>query len=204
MGATAILLAAGQSTRMGCLKGMLPWHEKTLFEHQLIALEKSTLSEIIVVLGYEAERFLKIVNNYSVKAVYNKNYHIGKVSSILTGLNAVGDVSESILILAVDQPTETEIINNLVEIQTNSNCPIAVPVYDGKRGHPVVFSRSIINDLLAIKEETKGLRTIFQKYEKKVIEAPINNPLIRLNLNTIEDYQNAVKEHLSANLSFDQ
>lgn len=193
MGGSAILLAAGKSTRMGSLKGLLPWHGTTLFEHQLKALERASLDEIIVVLGFQAELFNRIAKNYPVKIVYNQHFLSGKCSSILCGLQAIEKVSLPILITAVDQPTNPEIINRLAESLQNSNAQIAVPVYKEKRGHPVLFSERMLSELLSITEETQGLRGIFQKYKHNVLEVPVNNSGILLNLNTYEDYEKIVR-----------
>lgn len=191
MKVAAILLAAGQSTRMGFHKGFLPWHGKTLFEHQLQVLEASKLSDIIVVTGFESEPFLKIAKDYTVTAVTNTNYLNGKCSSILAGLQIVSKETEAIVIVAVDQPTEASIIHQLIEALHTNNSLIAVPVYCEKRGHPVLFSTKIMKDLLSISEDTKGLRAVFQKYPNSVIEVPINHSLIKLNINTLKDYQKA-------------
>lgn len=193
MGGSAILLAAGKSTRMGSLKGLLPWHGTTLFEHQLKALERASLDEIIVVLGFQAELFNRIAKNYPIKIVYNQHFLSGKCSSILCGLQAIEKVSLPILITAVDQPTNPEIINRLAESLQNSNAQIAVPVYKEKRGHPVLFSERMLSELLSITEETQGLRGIFQKYKHNVLEVPVNNSGILLNLNTYEDYEKIVR-----------
>ncbi|WP_419394278.1 nucleotidyltransferase family protein [Cytobacillus praedii] len=192
MKVSAILLAAGQSNRMGVLKGLLPWQGKTLFEHQLHVLEASNLSQIIVVTGFESKRYLQLAANYSVTLATNTEYLKGKCSSILRGIDFVSIETEAILIAAVDQPTDTSIIHQLIEALQTSNCFIAVPVNGGKRGHPVLFSANIMKDLQSIREETKGLRYLFKKYYTNVIEVPINHSLINLNINTPSDYQNAL------------
>jgi molybdenum cofactor cytidylyltransferase len=190
MKAAAILLAAGQSTRMGFLKGLLPWQGKTLFEHQLQVLKASNLSQIVIVTGCESERFLKLAANYDVQTVLNPTYMNGKCSSILTGLRNINNDAEAVFIAAVDQPTDPLIIKKLIKTIQMTDSSIVVPVYGGKRGHPALFSTKIMSDLLSIQEETKGLRSLFQKH--KVIEIPINHSLIELNINTPSDYQNAL------------
>jgi molybdenum cofactor cytidylyltransferase len=194
MKATAILLAAGKSTRMGSPKGVLPWQGQTLFEHQLLTLEKSLIDEIIVVVGYQANLFLNLGKNHPIKTAYNKNFLSGKCSSILTGLQSVSNHPDAILFIAVDQPSNPHIIDTLIKALFKSDRRIAVPVYHGKRGHPVLFSASLIGDLLSIKEETMGLRSVFQKHKESIYEVPIDNAMIRLNLNTPQDYEAAVKK----------
>lgn len=186
---SAILLAAGQSTRMGGLKGLLPWGEKTLFEHQLLTLLHSPIDDIVVVVGYQAEQFIQIAKHYPVRIIQNKNCHLGKCSSIITGLHSIQKRSEMILISAIDQPTETEVIQQL--ILSLLDYPIAIPILQGKRGHPILFSTKVMNDLLTITEETKGLRNVIQKYQNQLVEVSVNTPHIHLNLNTPKDYLEA-------------
>ncbi|MFK9092774.1 NTP transferase domain-containing protein [Bacillus salipaludis] len=201
MGVTAILLAAGQSSRMGKLKGLLPWKGVTLFEHQLMTLEKSSVEEIIVVFGYQAEQFMKLAKYFPVRMKFNKKNPFGKCSSILSGLQAMKNPKNNILIAALDQPLDTDTINSLSETLEGSDHLIAVPVFLGKRGHPVLFSGSLHNDLLTINEETMGLRSIFQKYKDTVMEVSVNNPTILLNLNTPDDYQMALKQQIKEDRS---
>ncbi|WP_102275642.1 nucleotidyltransferase family protein [Cytobacillus massiliigabonensis] len=192
MKVAAILLAAGQSTRMGSTKGLLPWKGKSLFEHQLHELDASNLSQVIVVTGHKSEHFMQIAASYSVTAIMNTEYLNGKCSSILTGLQRVRKETEAVLVTAIDQPTDKSIIHQLISTLQQNNALITVPVFSGKRGHPILFSAKIMKDLLSISEETMGLRHLVQKYDTNVIEVPIHNELINLNINTPSDYQKAL------------
>ncbi|KAB2331528.1 nucleotidyltransferase family protein [Cytobacillus depressus] len=193
MKVSAIVLSAGQSTRMQPLphKGLIPWEGTTLFEHQLQVLLKCVISEIIVVVGYMADVFKQKSKAYPVKIVNNENYELGKCSSIIKGLQSIVHSTELILITAVDQPTDVNIVNRLIQSLQNSQSPIAIPIYKGKRGHPILFSANIINELLSIQEETLGLRKIIRKYEKQITEVVIESPLIKLNINSPGDYEQA-------------
>ncbi|CAM3728371.1 nucleotidyltransferase family protein [Cytobacillus oceanisediminis] len=196
MAGAAILLAGGQSTRMGKLKGLLPWHGRTLFEYQLQTLLESPFSDVIAVVGYRSEELEKIAKNYPVKVVKNNLFHTGKCSSIIAGLNTANDSSSNILITAVDQPSSAQTLSRLYNVQIKENSLITVPVFQGKRGHPVVFSSVLREELSAIKEETKGLRSVFQKHKSLVKEVPVDDSSIHLNLNTPEDYLHALKNWL--------
>ncbi|GLB61332.1 nucleotidyltransferase family protein [Cytobacillus sp. NCCP-133] len=194
MGGTAILLAGGLSARMGQQKGMLPWHGQTLFEHQIGTLLQSPFSNVIAVVGYRSERFEQIAKNYPVKVVRNDRFQSGKCTSIIAGLKAADMAAANILIAAVDQPASQLTLERLYTEQMGSNSLIAIPVYRGKHGHPIVFSRVLFDELLSIKEETKGLRSIFQKYRNDVKEVLVDDSGILLNLNTPEDYNRALKD----------
>ncbi|RBP96264.1 molybdenum cofactor cytidylyltransferase [Cytobacillus firmus] len=191
---TAIVLAAGRSSRMGTLKGLLPWQGTTLFEHQLQNLRESVFSDIVVVLGYKAEEFIPIANKYPIKIIMNEQFHEGKCSSIISGVKTAGKSAETILITTVDQPLQSLTINRLAETLVKSGCLIAVPSHQGKRGHPILFSAQLRNDLLSIKEERMGLRYVIQEHEKFLLEVPVENDQIHLNLNNQADYTNALKK----------
>ncbi|MCM3705136.1 MULTISPECIES: nucleotidyltransferase family protein [Cytobacillus] len=192
---TAILLAAGKSSRMGTLKGLLPWNGTTLFEHQLSTLSKSVFTDLVVVLGFEAEKFFPHRINHSAKIIINEHFQDGKCSSIIAGVKAADILSKTILITSVDQPLQAVIANNLAVNLTKSGCLIAVPTHQGKRGHPILFSAKLRHELLSVKEEKMGLRHIIQQHEKFVLEVPVENEQIHLNLNRQEDYKNALKKY---------
>jgi molybdenum cofactor cytidylyltransferase len=192
---TAILLAAGHSSRMGTLKGLLPWNGTTLFEHQLNTLRKSVFTDIVVVLGYEADKFHSIGKKYSAKLITNEHFQDGKCSSIIAGVKAADTLSETILITSVDQPLHSDIINKLASDFRKSSRLIAVPSYLGKRGHPILFSSRLRNELLSIKEENMGLRHVIQQHENFLLEVPVENEQIHLNLNRQEDYKMAIKKY---------
>src|SRR5687767_1576200 len=103
---SAILLAAGESARMGLQKALLPWEGGTLLEYQLAQLAGAAdIGEIIVVTGHEPERITEIASAAPrARAVHNAAYQTGKVSSILTGLHALSTEADAILLLSVDQP----------------------------------------------------------------------------------------------------
>ncbi|MBY0120505.1 NTP transferase domain-containing protein [Bacillus sp. S/N-304-OC-R1] len=197
MSVSAVLLSAGKSTRMHPLphKGLVNWQGTTLFQYQIQSLLNSAVSEIIVVLGYQAKFFLPLASKYPVKTIYNENYENGKCSSIIKGLQSIDHTSKYILMTAVDQPTAPSINNELINSLKTSNASIAIPACNGKRGHPILFSSKLFNELLLIQEETFGLRNIIRKYEKEILELPVDTPLISLNINTPENYQDALNTY---------
>lgn len=191
---TAIVLAAGRSSRMGTLKGLLQWKGTTLFEHQLQNLRESVFSDIVVVLGYKAEAFIPIAKKYPIKIIINEQFYEGKCSSIISGVKTAVKSAETILITSVDQPLQSLTINMLAESLVKRGSLIAVPSHQGKRGHPILFSAQLRNDLLSIKEERMGLRDVIQEHENFLLEVPVENDQIHLNLNNQDDYINALKK----------
>ncbi len=192
---TGIITAAGFSNRMGTLKALLPWKGTTMISHQINILKLSGCNEIIVVLGFKSEEIIQEINNEDVKIVENHDYSYGRASSIKTAVNKSNIETECFVILGVDQPRNTEIISFLINSHFKSGFLITSPRYLGKGGHPILVSSKLRDELLDIDEETLGLKNIFEKYRSGGInKVEISNPLVRLDLNEFQDYQNAYDE----------
>ncbi len=104
-GVSAVLLAAGESTRMGTLKALLPWQGSTLVEYQVDSLLRAGVTEVVVVVGHRAAEVEAAVGGREgVVAVVNPDYRQGKTTSIKAGLRSVSPDAGAVLILAVDEP----------------------------------------------------------------------------------------------------
>jgi molybdenum cofactor cytidylyltransferase len=191
---SAILLAAGESSRMGTQKALLPWVATTLIAYQLAQLAAvDDVSEIIAVTGHEPDRIAEIVaSSGRARAVHNDAYRTGKVSSILRGLQAVSDDMEAILLLAVDQPRPAAIIARLVAAHAEGEALLTAPVRGRRRGHPLIFSRALLPELLAISEEAQGVRAVVRRHGGDVRDVEIDDPAIHLDLNTPTDFEDAL------------
>ena len=93
--------------------------------------------------------------------------------------------------LAVDQPRTSDIINSLINSHAATDPIVTSPRFNSKGGHPVVFSSSIKAEILSITEETEGLRSVFDKYRDQMNQVHFEDPIVKLDLNTYEDYENA-------------
>jgi molybdenum cofactor cytidylyltransferase len=203
MKTTALLLAAGESVRMGFPKSLLPWGGRPLLAHQLAALQRSRIDECIVVLGREADRLRGYVRpilrpGWKTRAVINPRPADGKSSSIRAGLAALSRPPEAILVVAVDQPIEARLVDALLATAEKEwavprdGWPllrIVIPTFDGKRGHPVLFHGSLFPELLGVSEETEGLRRVVRRIPERVLEMPWERSGILLNLNTPVDLE---------------
>ena len=116
MSISAILLSAGKSTRMGQNKALLPWQGETLLEYHLHQLKQTTIGKVIVVLGFEAERLLPLIEKTArVSVILNPAYPTGKCSSIKAGMKALPARSESVMILSIDQPRPYHLLTEMIE-----------------------------------------------------------------------------------------
>ena len=188
---SAVLTAAGESTRMGKAKPLLAWRGATLLEHQLNCLLEGGVSEVVVVLGHRAAEVAPFARRPNVRWVVNGRYRDGKASSIKAGLTAISKDAEAIALLAVDQPRTSEIVSQVIRAHVENNAVITSPRYRGHGGHPLIFSASLKSELESISEENEGIREVFRRHGDQVTEVQIDDPLVRLDLNTPEAYEEA-------------
>lgn len=185
---SAIILAAGASTRMGTCKTSLAWGtQQTLLSYQASEFILAGIIPIIVLAPHNAHQE-KICPPESL-IVVNPEPNQGKTRSILTGLTALPSSVKTLLISAVDQPRSHEVYQILLERHQEKSALISAPCYQGKLGHPTVFSSQLLGELREIREETQGLRSLIQKYYPLIQKIEFNSPEILLDLNRPEEYQ---------------
>jgi len=185
----AIILSAGESKRMGQPKPLLRFDDKTFLEHIISVLQFSNVDRITVVLGADAEIIEKSVDLSGTHLLLNKDYKKGQLSSLLTAINNLLEETEAVLVCLVDHPFITaEIVNQIVKTFKERKSPIIVPVYQKKRGHPALFSKSLFKELLEAPED-KGARYVVYSNEEKVFELETSEKGILIGINTPEDYQ---------------
>ena len=194
-GVSAILTAAGESRRMGRPKPLLPWRGTTLVEHQISALFDGGASEVVVVVGHKANDVAAQVSETGARCVVNPDYLQGKTTSIKAGLRAISADAEAILLLAVDQPRTASIVSAVVQAHISANALITSPRYQGHGGHPLIFASSLREELARISEKKQGIREVFQTHRDCVQEYALDDPMIRLDLNTPDAYTDALRRY---------
>ncbi len=186
---SVILLAAGESERMGKLKQLLPFRGSTILEHAIDCFLHSELGEVIVVLGYKAEEIKREISAKPVKVVVNMNYQLGMSTSIIKGLSLVDQSSEAIMIAFGDQPfLEKEIIDNLIRAFQHHRQGIVIPMYQGIRGHPVIFDIKYKDDLSGLTGDVGG-KQIIDKHLDDVLEIETGAESVIADIDTRDDYQ---------------
>lgn len=190
---SAILLAAGESSRMGRPKALLPWFGGTLVEFQVEQLLAGGAAEVLVILGHEADKITPfLVGLRETRTVLNPDYPTGKCSSICAGVAALSHEADGILILGVDQPRPAALVRRLRDAHARGDALITIPAYKNRRGHPPIFARQLFPEIAAITEEKRGLREVIGRHRDRTqtVEADSDIPL--LDLNSPEDYQKAL------------
>jgi molybdenum cofactor cytidylyltransferase len=185
---SAILLAAGESNRMGQPKQLLPFGQSTIVERTIDNFLNSAVSETIVVLGYRDEEIRKTISGKPVKIAINPDYQQGMSASIIAGLKQINKRARAVLIALGDQPfVDSQTINSLVEAFIANNKGIIIPVYQGRRGNPVIFTIRYKGELLNLKGDIGG-REIIKRHPDDVLEVAVNCEGVLLDIDTIESY----------------
>ncbi len=192
-GITAVLLAAGESTRMGQLKALLPWQGKTLLQHQVDTLIEAGCREVVVVLGHRALDLVAHVRGAQAWSAINLDYAQGKTTSIKLGLRSLRPGADGVLLLAVDQPRTVAIVRRLLEEHQRTGALITSPVHQGHGGHPFIFNTRLLPELLAIEEATQGIRAVMERHKTEAHQVAFDTPLVRLDVNSPADYQEALR-----------
>ena len=185
----AILLAAGESRRMGVNKLALPWGSKTVLERCVEVLVRSNIKEVVVVLSDRTKALGSRLRGPKVKLVMNPNYHRGMSTSIRRGVQAVDRKNDGILIALGDQPVlRTKTINALIQALVQEKGKIIVPIFRGRRGHPVLFGPTFAKELLQLKGDV-GAKSLLQKHLKSVFEVRTKSKGVVTDMDTWEDYR---------------
>jgi molybdenum cofactor cytidylyltransferase len=194
-GAWAILLAAGESSRMGQLKALLEWRGQTLLEHQVGALLEGGADRVVVVLGHRAEELAFLLEGKDgVAWTLNPDYLQGKTTSIKAGLAALDPSAvNEILLLNVDQPRSAADVARILSTHQAHDFAVTLPEYRGKGGHPIALSAKLLPELREIDEETQGIKAVVRRHPGAVNRVPLDNPEILLDLNTPEQYRAALE-----------
>jgi molybdenum cofactor cytidylyltransferase len=185
---STILLAAGESKRMGQPKQLMPLGQSTILEQTIDNLLNSMVSETIVVLGYKAEEVKKAVADKPVKIAINSYYQHGMSTSIIAGLYMVDTGARAVIIALGDQPfVDSQTINRLIEAFADNEKGIAVPVYQGRRGNPVIFDIRYKDELLRLKGDIGG-RGIIKQHPDDVLEVVVDCKGVCVDIDTMDSY----------------
>jgi molybdenum cofactor cytidylyltransferase len=183
-----IVLAAGRSTRLGQPKQLLPLAGAPLLTHVLRHAAAAKLAEVLLVLGHEADRIAAAVGDWGQRVVINPDYVAGQATSVRAGVAALPPETQAVIFLLGDQPRiGPAIINAVIDAYRRTWGPIVVPTYGGKRGNPVLFDRSLYQELARLTGDA-GARVLLEKYPNKVVTVPVSDGPPPRDVDTEEDY----------------
>ena len=185
---SAILLAAGQSKRMGGENKLTKEIEGIpLIKRSVKNIIASAVDELIIVLGYQKEIIQKLIDkNEKIKFVFNKDFESGMATSIKTGLNHLSEETESFFICLGDMPMVNKDIFNLL-IKSKNKKEIIVPTYKGRQGNPVLFDKLMKEKIMNITGDV-GAKTILELNKDKILNIETNDQSITKNFNTLDNF----------------
>jgi molybdenum cofactor cytidylyltransferase len=174
---------------MGKLKPLLRFNDTTFLEHIISVLKASDVDGITVVLGAEAETVKKSVDLSGTNVVINEHYQKGQLSSLIAAIKHCPQETRAILVCLVDNPFVTEeVVDKIIGKFKETNNPIIVPVFNKRRGHPTLFSRSLFNELLNAPRD-QGARYVVYSNEEKILELETSESGILISVDTPDDYK---------------
>ncbi len=181
--ATAIL-AAGESRRMGTPKALLPYQGKTFIEHLVEVTRHPRVGVTRVVLGAHVDEIRKKVQGEAASIVLNSRWQQGQLSSIQAAIRSLpSGGTEGLILCPVDHPIiSAALVAQLIEAFDSSGKSIVLPIFRGRRGHPVIFRSSLYDELLAASPEV-GARQVVWAHAADVLEVATKEEGVILNLN---------------------
>jgi molybdenum cofactor cytidylyltransferase len=190
-GVSAILLAAGESRRMGAINKLgLPVAGVPLLRHTAGTLLDSDLDEIVVVVGHEQQTARVLLGDLPLRLVDNAHYPDGQMSSVYRGMQALGAPCKGVMVCLSDQPLlSVEDINRLVQVFLHQ-CPtsVLVPTWQGRRGNPVVLAWEHRDAILG-GTRNLGCRRLIENNPDLVTPLEMGNDHVVFDLDTPADYQ---------------
>lgn len=189
----AVILSAGASSRMGRPKALLPYREGTFLEHLIQVTRHPRIGVTRVVLGAGADEIRAIAKLASGVVTLNLNWEQGQLSSICTGIQSLEGVeTDGIVLCPVDHPlVSAALVSDLIGRFFSSGKSIVLPTYNGRRGHPVIFSSALYKDLLNAPAD-KGARAVVWAHAADVLEVPTDEEGVILNLNDPDMLRDAI------------
>jgi molybdenum cofactor cytidylyltransferase len=190
----AVILSAGASSRMGSPKALLPYREGTFLEHLIEVTRHPQIGVTRVVLGAGAEVIRTIAKLDPSIVVLNPEWEQGQLSSICAGLRSLDGIdTEGIILCPVDHPlVSARLVSELVERFYEGKKAIVLPTFNGRRGHPAIFSSALYSELLAAPAE-KGARAVVWAHAADVLEFPTDEEGVVLNINDPDMLNRAIR-----------
>ena len=191
---SGILLAAGLSSRMGEPKQLLRFGESTIVETVADSMLGAKFDEVIVVVGHCAAEIQEQLGTRPVRIVFNADYSEGMLTSAQAGIRALQG-SDAFALMLVDQPFITSVlIDQVVDAYVQTDKGIALPSYNYKRGHPVIFHQRYAREILALDAESDGVRTLFKKSGDDIHYVTVDTDRVLRDIDYREDYERALRE----------
>ena len=185
----AVVLAAGESRRMGQPKLLLPYREETIIETVVRNVTASKVEGTVVVIGAQRKEMEEKLRHFAVKKAFNRDYRSGMFSSVLCGLGALPRSARAAVLVLADQPgIPAEAIDSLIDSFRRERKGLIVPVYRKKRGHPLLLDLKYRREVEALPPDV-GLRGLLRKHPEDILEVRVSSPEVLRDIDSPTDYR---------------
>lgn len=192
----AVILSAGESSRMGRPKALLPIDGVRFVEKIVSTLKSTDVGNIIVVLGHNAEEIRRKISDLPVTILINHDYKQGQLSSLqvaIRHLESSGGPVDGMLVHLVDHPyIEAKLVNLMIDRFYETKKLIVVPRFQDRRGHPVIFARALFSELLAAGTD-QGAKPVVHAHRDDTLEIDTDDKGVLIDIDTPEEYRLHVK-----------
>ncbi len=189
---TAIILAAGKSTRMGKPKMLLPWRNVTIIEQVIQTIQNAGIHKIVVITGGHRHDVEKAIQKYEVDIIFNAQYEAGEMlSSIQCGIRATSahNANDAILICLGDQPqVQAGSVRQIVQEYAQAQNQLVVPSHQKRRGHPWLVGGKFWDEIMNM-QEGETMRDFLNKHNSEIRYVEINSSDVLQDIDTQEDYK---------------
>jgi len=187
----AVILSGGSSSRMGSPKALLPYQGRPFLEHLLDISRHPKIGTRRIVLGAHAEPIAKAVALDPNEIVINDDWEKGQLSSLQAAIRSLPAGTDGLLLFLIDHPLITgELVDGLIQCFYETRAPVVLPVFEGKRGHPVIFSAELYGELENAPVEV-GARSVVWAHKDQMAEFPTTEEGCILNLNDPNTFERA-------------
>ncbi len=182
-----IILAAGQSNRLGKPKQLLKYQNKTLLQHAIDSAKQSSVQSIIVVLGSHADAILNEIDTSGIHVVKNDDWQSGMASTIHSGIQGLRTNTDAAILMVCDQPFVTsDLLNDLIKEHEKTGRPIIASQYGETIGTPAFFHKQFFSELMKLQGDAGAKKIMMQNSD---LLATIHFPKGSIDIDTIDDYE---------------
>jgi molybdenum cofactor cytidylyltransferase len=190
----AIILAAGESKRMGSPKMLLPFNDRPMIENVISNVSGSKADDIIVVLGAYFDEMKRHMQRLDLKYCYNDNYMTGMLSSVQCGFKNLPQDYKAALVFQGDQPLiSPAVVDKVIDEYIRSGKGIIVPVYNSRRGHPLLVDKKYKGEIEKLLPE-EGLHSLLDKFGEDLLEVETGEPGILRDFDTYDEYRKGINQ----------
>jgi molybdenum cofactor cytidylyltransferase len=191
---SAILLAAGESLRMGVFKQLLSLQDKTFVEHCADNLLASRVDEVIIVTGHRELEVRRAIADRPVRFAHNADYRSGMTSSIKCGVQALSENAQACILALVDQPQiGADLVDLVIDAYKSTHATIVIPTYGNHNGHPILLDACLNEEILKMDPDL-GLRQVVRAHQDEIVRVEVSTHAVLEDCDFPDDYERMLRQ----------